>query len=567
MPLKAPPPALSAGRRVIEDAFKDLERTISPAESRDFASTTLDDVRRAAVDLERQLAARQSLRNMRRLAPFFQGLHHYSKVIDVLCNGTDYLPWIWAPIKLILKISSDYMEAFDRIIKAYSQIAESLGRFRLLEMSFEGQPHLYPVFVIFYADILHFHKAAYKFITRQLIDKEVNAHNIIEARAIRETLKSWRAESLSRLAQEQKQQTARQMQGRHPGTVDWILRRPQVASWLRPTSDTPFLWLQGAPGTGKSVIVAQLVSFLVASRSSLVVRHFYSYTHDSSTHYDQIIKTRQSADLVAHIQEEYVGRRQAAVPVLEKLLEIAVDLLSGSNQLGIHILLDRLDKCPIDKQRRLLRLIERFTSAATNYKVLLSSRNTSPFPERLRKSALLLAEEKVSLRDAIARYAGLRLLEMRDRLQELGISDDDTKSISSHIGERADGMFLWATLVLNYLSANCFYTCDEFIRAIDTLPRELTAFYKKLLSRILSNLDTRSAVRLRAIFGWIAFARRPLRKAELQSAIMFQSDESISARPVPAHILDACKPLIEERRNSSLAFIHISVKETIDKYR
>jgi len=166
MPLKAPAPALRAGRRAIEDAFKDLERTISPAESRDFASTTLDDVRRAAIDLERQLAARQSLRNMRRLEPLFQGLNHYSKVIDVLCNGTSYLPWIWAPIKLILKISSDYTMAFDRIIKAYSRIAESLGRFHLLEASFKGKPQLYPVFVVFYADILRFHKAAYGFVAR-----------------------------------------------------------------------------------------------------------------------------------------------------------------------------------------------------------------------------------------------------------------------------------------------------------------------------------------------------------------------------------------------------------------
>jgi hypothetical protein len=166
MPLKAPTPALSESRRAIEDAFKDLERTICPADSRDFASTTLEDVRRAAVDLERQLAMRQSLRNMRRLEPLFQGLNHYSKVIEVLCNGTDYLPWIWAPIKLILKISSDYTDAFDRIIRAYSHIAESLSRFRLLEMSFKGRPQLYPVFVIFYADILRFHKAAYKFITR-----------------------------------------------------------------------------------------------------------------------------------------------------------------------------------------------------------------------------------------------------------------------------------------------------------------------------------------------------------------------------------------------------------------
>jgi tRNA(Glu) U13 pseudouridine synthase TruD len=43
------------------------------------------------------------------------------------------------------------------------------------------------------------------------------------------------------------------------------------------------------------------------------------------------------------------------------------------------------------------------------------------------------------------------------------------------------GMFLWATLVLNYLSANFFYSGEEFTRAIDTLPRELTALYVSFL--------------------------------------------------------------------------------------
>ena len=108
MPLKAPSQAKVAARKLIEQAFKDLEKTICPADSVDFASTTIDDVRKAALAVERQLAARGSLRNMRRLEPLFQGLDHYRNVIDVLCNGTDYLPWIWAPIKLILKVRLDH---------------------------------------------------------------------------------------------------------------------------------------------------------------------------------------------------------------------------------------------------------------------------------------------------------------------------------------------------------------------------------------------------------------------------------------------------------------------------
>lgn len=93
-----------AAQRVIRGAFEDLERTVSAGDSAEFRDTTLEDVQRACYDIEDHLAARQSLRNMRRLVPLFTGLQYYSRSIEVLCNGTPFLPWIWAPIKLILKV-------------------------------------------------------------------------------------------------------------------------------------------------------------------------------------------------------------------------------------------------------------------------------------------------------------------------------------------------------------------------------------------------------------------------------------------------------------------------------
>lgn len=92
-------------RRIIREAFEDLEKVISPSEAKDFNNTTLQNVQDAALGIESILAARQSLRNMRRLSPLFEGLKCYAETIEVLCNGTPYLPWIWAPIKLILKAS------------------------------------------------------------------------------------------------------------------------------------------------------------------------------------------------------------------------------------------------------------------------------------------------------------------------------------------------------------------------------------------------------------------------------------------------------------------------------
>ena len=85
-----------------------FEQTINanhPVEARNFHSMTIQDVRTAAKQIEQELGARQCLRNMRRIEPFFAGLEKYSKAVDVLCNGMPYLPWIWAPVKLVLQVS------------------------------------------------------------------------------------------------------------------------------------------------------------------------------------------------------------------------------------------------------------------------------------------------------------------------------------------------------------------------------------------------------------------------------------------------------------------------------
>lgn len=78
----------------------------------------------------------------------------------------------------------------------------------------------------------------------------------------------------------------------------------------------------------------------------------------------------------------------------------------------------------------------------------------------------------------------------------------------------------------------------------------------------MARLDPRSQDRVRCIFGWIAFAKRPLKKLEFLSALSFSSGDPNITKLVPRYIVeDVCSPLIEERRDTSLAFIHVTVKE------
>ena len=105
-----------------QSAITALQDSVSKEDVRAFTITSYKDVWATARKIERDLERRKSLRNFRRLQPFLLGLEQYSKAIDVLCNGTPILPYIWVsvssnldsglsngvqgPIKLLLEVSN-----------------------------------------------------------------------------------------------------------------------------------------------------------------------------------------------------------------------------------------------------------------------------------------------------------------------------------------------------------------------------------------------------------------------------------------------------------------------------
>ena len=76
-------------------AFERLRATVNTEDARTFASTTMEDVWNTARRIERQLEAKRSLRNFNRIQKFLAGIEQYSKTVEVLCNQTPYLPFVW----------------------------------------------------------------------------------------------------------------------------------------------------------------------------------------------------------------------------------------------------------------------------------------------------------------------------------------------------------------------------------------------------------------------------------------------------------------------------------------
>ena len=80
---------------IISESFNKLKQSISGEDARNFASTELKDVWAAVREIDSTQRERQSAQNLRRIEPLLKGIEKYTKVIEVLCNGTPFLPYVW----------------------------------------------------------------------------------------------------------------------------------------------------------------------------------------------------------------------------------------------------------------------------------------------------------------------------------------------------------------------------------------------------------------------------------------------------------------------------------------
>ena len=78
-----------------KEAYDAFIKSIRPDDATFFQGLTLEDIESTALEIQDSQRKKRSLRNLRKIAPLFEAFRKYAKVIDVLCNQTPYLPFVW----------------------------------------------------------------------------------------------------------------------------------------------------------------------------------------------------------------------------------------------------------------------------------------------------------------------------------------------------------------------------------------------------------------------------------------------------------------------------------------
>jgi len=97
-------PAVPAPTNGFERALRAFEKRLTPSESAQFSSTSLDDLKVTILSIQAEQRARKKMMHMGRVQAFLEAMEQFGRVIDVFVNVNSMLAFVWGPIKLLLLV-------------------------------------------------------------------------------------------------------------------------------------------------------------------------------------------------------------------------------------------------------------------------------------------------------------------------------------------------------------------------------------------------------------------------------------------------------------------------------
>ncbi|TID18364.1 C2H2 and C2HC zinc finger [Venturia nashicola] len=372
-------------------------------------------------------------------------------------------------------------------------------------------------------------------------------------------------------------------------TGRWILENEKIRNWTEedPPSSS-MLWLSGKPGAGATAILSIYHCFLakysigktilasVIIENCLAISTFhtaYFYCKEGDPVRDKAIGIYRSllGQLLGHCPELvpycYEKRLSSGDPTLsstdlmEQLLKLFLEKIPQA-----FIILDGLDECAGIERKTILSFLTKMVQLCDGHipgklRVLIISQDYVDIGK------LILAAEGTAIslgpNDNSADIKGYTLSQSLKLQCKFNLDDVMTASIQEKTFIRADGMFLYAKLVMENLLAQEFR--DDLLSEIGKyFPDGLGAAFQRILDRIKHVLPPSVWRRVQKLLGWLVCVRRPLKSFEIQALISIDPiNQTINFQDKKLHtsVEQLCGSLITVLPNGrGLELVHNTAK-------
>ncbi|TDZ24409.1 hypothetical protein Cob_v003428 [Colletotrichum orbiculare MAFF 240422] len=333
----------SASKRSgFERAAERFKESLPKKLADDFVITTLESLKNEIKSIQKEHGAQGKLRNIQRASKFVEAAAQLGQVIEVFVNASEFVCFIWGPMKFLLGMAKTHIDCFDKLLEAYSQIGSAIPGLVAYTGTFQQHSTLYQILEDYYDDVLQFHLEAVQVFNRskwskafhatwktfnsqigpilqsmqsrrELLESEKISASLYEIHSIRETIKELREEQTKQAieaAQEQHRSRLKRLVEKLKApdfcvdqefstenrqltkTGEWIFKDSKYLAWHDVNqSEHSVLYLNGIPGAGKTTLVSAIVEKLLGENNlrasmSNSVSYFYfkQGTSDKSSH-------------------------------------------------------------------------------------------------------------------------------------------------------------------------------------------------------------------------------------------------------------------------------------------
>ena len=400
-----------------------------------------------------------------------------------------------------------------------------------------------------------------------------------------------------------------------PGTLAWFLEHEQVQNWRAGTN--PYVWIPGAPGSGKTVLSSFIVNALRTSEPSMkqVLGIYLSLQPSVSTRsVEDVVGSllKQSirvSGIHQSLRDAYRAREHDGGRLsLDELVCYLNRSLSPANR---HFLvLDGMDELRSQQDR--LQLLEKLKSLDVKLSIMLISRPDATFRKLLAPLSNICdicdAEhepvyyhcelhvhggwdvceacyKKGNSHCPVADHAPLVRLESSMRVAFKPRNDDIRQYVQSRLerhelyprlirgGDRSkqdmidsiigqDSRFLIAKLHMNQLDT--LHTVKEMKHALSQPLATLEQTYDRALTQLQSLPSARQQLACQAL-RWVAYSIRALNAEELEQAVLLSIDgqdaDLDDAVPASKIIEDYCYGILSFNIYEHVEFVHLTATE------